>query len=94
MQRSAEPAALLAGGSRQLETQGTKSSAGGAVWEEMGDKEGHKNSDTEQTWTLACPFCSSPVTTTVIFKMLFYSHLLSHAHHSLESQNHLGWKTP
>lgn len=36
MQRSAEPAALLAGGSRQLETRGTKSSAGGAAWEETG----------------------------------------------------------
>lgn len=40
MQRSAEPAALLAGGSRQLETQGTKSSAGGALWEEMGEQRG------------------------------------------------------
>lgn len=36
MQRSVEPAALLAGGSRQLETRGTKSSAGGAAWEETG----------------------------------------------------------
>lgn len=40
MQRSAEPAALLAGGSRQLGTKGTKSSAGGAVWEETGKQRG------------------------------------------------------